>query len=1095
MKKGLLEAIFYNEWEEKMIKKSRIRHKLRRNMAAALAVVMSMGMALSTAPVQTQAATNTTVEYLNRGLSAFNTGSGMIVSWRYLASDADSAVYKLYRDNNLIYTSASGEATCYLDKGGSASSTYRVDMLNGNTVVSSDTAVITSDAAYKQLNLNRPGSIYTPNDCSVGDVDGDGTYEIFLKWDPSDSKDNSKSGTTSNVYIDCYKLDGTQLWRIDLGRNIRAGAHYTQFLVADFDGDGKAEMTCKTADGTTDGQGNVIGDASADYRNSKGYILSGPEYYSLFDGETGKVLDTVDYEPARGKVSSWGDSYGNRVDRFLGAVMYLDTDHPSAVTVRGYYTRMTACAYDVVNDKLVKRWYFDSNNSGSTAAKGNGNHNCMPADVDGDGKQELILGSTCIDDDGSLKWCADLGHGDALHVGDLMPDRSGLEAWICHEESPYGVTLLDAKNGNKIFHVNGSSDTGRCCADNIWSGNGGAELWGLGYDIYNGSGTVIASNRPAINFLSYWDGDLEREILDSNKISKYKNASSGTTTLLQDSSCTSCNSTKATPCLSADIFGDWREEVIWATTDGKAIRIYTTPSTTDYRITTLMQDPQYRNQVAGQNIAYNQPPHASFYLGSDKALPARPSVTVRNANTSSSTTDKTAATLVDGGLYMIQNVNSGLYMEVAGGTAANGTNVQQWGAEEAASHNTWRVEAADDGYYRLYSQVSDGSTYLLDITGAKSANGTNVEIYQNSGTKAQLFKFVENSDGSYVIYTKASSDEKCVEVADGSTSSGANIQQYIYNGYSCQKWNLTLIEEEEDTTKPASALKNNGLYMIQNVNSGLYMEVAGGVAANGTNVQQWGAYSASAHNTWKAQYAGNGYYKLVSQVGDGNTYLLDLDYGNVADGTNIQIYTDTQSDAQLFKFVKTSEGSYRIYTKVTEDTSCIEVASAATNSGANVQQWEDNGHNCQVWALTEVESLESSDTEESSEQEETVEEESSSQEESSSHEESSENVVSKEVSVTATIQSDWGSGATVDFKFTNNTGVSFTNGWTVQITTNREITQLWSGGLVSVGNNTYQISNAEWDTSWENGETITVSGALGQGSGTLTIKDVSIIKY
>ena len=384
-----------------MLKKAVFRKKLKRLACcvmgiAVMAASLTMGGNVNT--MQTvEAASTTTVEYLNRGVSAFSTGSGMLVSWRYLASDSTSTVFKLYRNNSLIYTSNAGDATCYLDTSGSSSSSYKVETVVNGTVISTDSPVIQSGSSYKQLNLSRPGSSYTPNDCSVGDVDGDGTYEIFLKWDPSNSKDNSQSGTTSNVYIDCYKLDGTRLWRIDLGKNIRAGAHYTQFLVADFDGDGKAEMTCKTADGTVDGQGNVIGDSSADYRNSKGYILSGPEYYSLFDGATGKVLDTVNYEPARGTVSSWGDSYGNRVDRFLGAVCYFDSDTPTAVTVRGYYTRMTACAYDVENDKLVKRWYFDSNNSGCSAAKGNGNHNCMPADVDGDGKQELILGSKGLD--------------------------------------------------------------------------------------------------------------------------------------------------------------------------------------------------------------------------------------------------------------------------------------------------------------------------------------------------------------------------------------------------------------------------------------------------------------------------------------------------------------------------------------------------------------------------------------------------------------------------------------------------------------------------------------------------------------------------
>ncbi len=328
----------------------------------------------------------------------------MLVSWRFLANDPDQTVFRLYRDNQLIYTSEQNMATCYLDAGGSAASAYRVDAVVDGKVVNSSTCTMQSGAAYFDLPLDQPtssGCTYSPNDCTVGDVDGDGEYELFVKWDPSNSQDNSKAGKTDKVYIDCYKLNGKKLWRIDLGYNIRAGAHYTQMLVADFDLDGKVELTCKTADGTKDGTGKVIGDGSKTYRNSKGYILDGPEYYTLFDGATGAALDTVNYNPPRGTVSSWGDKYGNRCDRYLGAVAYLDGERPSAITVRGYYTRMTACAYDVVNKKLVQRWFFDSGNSSSSPGYGDGNHNCMPADVDNDGKQELVLGSTCLDDDGS----------------------------------------------------------------------------------------------------------------------------------------------------------------------------------------------------------------------------------------------------------------------------------------------------------------------------------------------------------------------------------------------------------------------------------------------------------------------------------------------------------------------------------------------------------------------------------------------------------------------------------------------------------------------------------------------------------------------
>ena len=280
-------------------------------LMAGLVGVSGVAGAFSALPTEmVSAAGSCQMEYLDRGISAINTGAGMLVSWRFLANDADNAEFQLYRNNTLIYTSKAGGSTCYLDAGGKSTDQYRVDTLESGKVVSTANCSLISNQNYFQLNLDPPtgsGCTYSPNDCSVGDVDGDGVYEIFMKWDPSNSKDNSQKGKTGNVFIDCYRMDGTRLWRIDLGKNIRAGAHYTQFFVADFDSDGKAEMTCKTADGTVDGTGTVIGDASKDYRNSNGYVLSGPEYYTLFDGSTGAALDTIDYEPGRGTCSTWGD--------------------------------------------------------------------------------------------------------------------------------------------------------------------------------------------------------------------------------------------------------------------------------------------------------------------------------------------------------------------------------------------------------------------------------------------------------------------------------------------------------------------------------------------------------------------------------------------------------------------------------------------------------------------------------------------------------------------------------------------------------------------------------------------------------------------
>ena len=569
------------------------------------------------------------MEYLDRGIYAVKSGSGMFVSWRWNANDADNAEFQLYRDGTLIYTSKAGTgATSYQDNGGSTGSKYRVDTVVNGAVVSSEDCRFLSGKNYFDIPLNSPGSNYSPNDCVVGDVNGDGQYEIFLKWDPNDSQDNSKSGYTSNVYIDCVTLEGKTLWRVDLGKNIRAGQHYTQMCVADFDCDGKAELITKTADGTKDGAGKIIGDGSKDYRNGSGYVLSGPEYMTLFDGQTGAALDTINFPVPRGDVSKWGDNYGNRVDRFNSGIAYLDGVHPSAIYNRGYYTRMTISAVDVVNKKLSVRWIFDSDKEGKECY-GQGNHNLMVADMDNDGRQEISMGDCMIDDNGKMLWSSGKGHGDAQHLGDFIPERPGLELWQCHEHTPYGVSLFDAKTGQVIFHIDGDKDTGRCCGDNVWAGNQGAELWGArpAKAVLDKNGKTIASLSPSMNYLIYWDGDLEREMLSDTMISKMKSATQ-IDYFFTAEGCASNNSTKAVPCMTADLFGDWREELIMRTTDNKKLRVWCSTYTTDVRLTTLMHDMQYRAQSCCQQSAYNQPPHVSYYLGSDAPLPARPKVVI-----------------------------------------------------------------------------------------------------------------------------------------------------------------------------------------------------------------------------------------------------------------------------------------------------------------------------------------------------------------------------------------------------------------------------------------------------------------------------------
>jgi hypothetical protein len=705
------------------------------------------------------------LERLDRGLVATTTAEGVFLSWRLLGGEATGAGdrgltgadFNVYRDGKRIATVT--DSTNYLDKSGSQNSRYRVvSVVRGHEVHRSDWASPWA-AGYAELPLRKPADGVTPkgeaytysaNDMSVGDVDGDGQYEYVVLWTPSNAKDVSQVGYTGNVYVDAYETDGTLLYRLDLGVNIRAGAHYTQFLVYDFDGDGRSEMMLKTAPGTKvitydragqvkseryitlpaadrragfshqddyrvsstdyydhlvdlfqrwDQQPEVVAgqwpatlesafgiaqrydyplsraDATAlvDYfmdvyapsrsarnqlRAFEGFILSGPEYLTVFEGHSGRELQTVHYQPGRTDDGlRWGDyamariEPGNRVDRFLAGVAYLDGSRPSAVFARGYYTRTTMAAYDWDGRRITTRWFVDSgwtpmtnpfNDSphgrdGTDPEYGSittqGFHSLSASDVDGDGKQEIVYGSATIDDDGSVLYSstdvlppgsaapgtvARLGHGDAMHVTDIDPQRPGLEIFTVHEgatSAPYGYALRDAKTGQVIYGEYSGRDTGRGMVGDILPSESGLETWAT--RLRSADGDALGTARPGTNQSVRWAADMTTQIVDgagtvTPTITDWRRG-----TLLTATGTLTNNGTKGNPSLVADVLGDWREELLLRTADSTAIRIYVSTEVTDRKMYTLMHDPQYRVEVARQNTAYNQPSYPGFYLASD----------------------------------------------------------------------------------------------------------------------------------------------------------------------------------------------------------------------------------------------------------------------------------------------------------------------------------------------------------------------------------------------------------------------------------------------------------------------------------------------
>lgn len=628
------------------------------------------------------------MEKLDRGLIAIKTDGGVYLSWRLFDNEdnifgsADKNVsFNVYRDGKKISEVAT--KTNYVDS--TVGTNYSVAPVINGVEGEKCNPVTAYNNSYFDIPLLKPDdeTIYDPSnnklatysffpaDCSTGDVDGDGEYEIIVKW-TSHERDVGTPAYSGTVHLAAYKLDGTKLWKndIELGKNVYSSAHTLQFLVYDFDGDGKSEVICQTSLGSKDGQGKYVSNAAqtdeeikaitdkenstADYRSSSGVITKGEEFLTVFNGETGAAMDTISLPTTRGSENGvdYGDDFGNRSNRFVSDIAYLDGEKPYAIYLRGYYfgrngkqrTSIAGISWD--GTALSPTYRFDTQKGqegyydGAYQYVGNGNHNCTVADVDNDGKDEFITGALCmeVNDDNEFrpKWCTYLQHGDALHIGNYDPTHTGFEFFTVHEDSgtnslsgnditlDFGMSVIDAETGNIMFHEGASDDTGRGVMANvgaggyyqIWSAKNSARQSNGGTD-FTTANSLTGRNTPSMNFRIFWDGDLYDNLLNGANITDWNGRNMSNIFSAGNYDCVSINDTKANPSLQADLFGDWREEVVYPTSDGTALRVFSTTDTTDYKIKTLMQDPVYRSGVAAEQTAYNQPPHVGFYMGKE----------------------------------------------------------------------------------------------------------------------------------------------------------------------------------------------------------------------------------------------------------------------------------------------------------------------------------------------------------------------------------------------------------------------------------------------------------------------------------------------
>lgn len=706
---------------------------------SALALLVSMG-----------ANAQRFTDKLDRGLVAVKTTKGVYCSWRIQADEYYDVKYNLYRDGTKVNAEPL-DVSNFTDTSGSESSQYTVKaVLNGVEQQASKAATVFK-SNYKEIKIKHDASLkatYEPNDACCADVDGDGEVEILMKFNNKEEGEQlyPKNGPTINgvatkeySMLACLKQDGTVLWWVNCGPNMGDFQNNEQNIVGyDWDMDGKAEVvmrleegsTVHMADGTTYtiGANGKNGSSWTNYREPKGsgsvewFTHYGKEFLWYCEGATGKPYQCIEFPLKRledGETdlkAAWGDGYGHRSSKYFFGAPYLDGKHPSIFLGRGIYTRHKFIAYDVdpKTHDLKVRWKWTNNQPGSPWY-GQGYHNYIVADVDWDGRDEIVWGSMVIDDNGKGLSTTGLGHGDAQHIGDFNPYIHGQEMFACNEDNPSN-NYRDATTSKIYYRKTDTNDDGRCLAGNFYNDFPGA----VGHSAHDTPISTVTNehvstntNGLSMNFRIYWDGDLLEECFNNTEVTK-----PGVGTIATFLGAYSNNGTKATPCYQGDIFGDWREEVIERTADNN-IRIYTTNEPTKWRNYSLWYDHQYRNGMVWQPCGYNQPPHVSYFLGELEGITiAPPPLTTTGREEVGSTISKA----LDGKHALLATTGDATVSVAEGASPAIFTdNAPSWVQGTAASEcRTKDTEIK----YTYYTHTLTGGAFTGGMRLVKQGDGT-----------------------------------------------------------------------------------------------------------------------------------------------------------------------------------------------------------------------------------------------------------------------------------------------------------------------------------------------------------------------------------